>query len=91
MNTIKQFSGHSLTKSQKKITSGEPELQSSEYLVLFLDPKLPNKSAVRFVYDEIRLTNFSFPHFWNFEYVVIFQIQKCLTKVPSNLFYGEIC
>jgi hypothetical protein len=41
-----------LTKSQKPLQGGypyEPEFQNSEYLVLFLDTKILDKSAVRFV------------------------------------------
>jgi hypothetical protein len=41
-----------LTKFQKPLQEGypqEPEFQNSEYLVLFLDPKLLHKSAIRFV------------------------------------------
>jgi hypothetical protein len=55
-------------------------------------------------YDEIRLINFSFPlseseFVWEVplgfkvlgsEYLVVFKMQKCLTKVPSVLFYDEI-
>jgi hypothetical protein len=46
LNTMKPFSSHanrSMTKSQKPLQGG------SEYIVLFSDPKLLNKSAVRFV------------------------------------------
>jgi hypothetical protein len=55
LNTIKPFLGHencSLTKPQKPLQEGypkEPEFQNSEYFVLFLDTKILDKSAVRFV------------------------------------------
>jgi hypothetical protein len=56
-------------------------------------------------YDEIRLINFSFPHsesefvwevplglrkFWDSEYLVVFKMHNCWTKMPSVLFYDEI-
>jgi hypothetical protein len=55
LNTIKPFWSHengSLTKSQNPLQREypyKPEFQSSEYIVLFLDTKLLNKKAVRFV------------------------------------------
>jgi hypothetical protein len=55
VNTIKPFSGHEkrfLSKSRKPLQGGypkEPEFPNFEYLILFLDPKLLDKSAVRFV------------------------------------------
>jgi hypothetical protein len=36
--------------------------QNSDFVVLFLDPKLLNNGAVRSVYDAIRITKFLFSH-----------------------------
>jgi hypothetical protein len=35
---------------------------NSELVFLFLDPKLPNKSATKFIHGEICWTKLSFPH-----------------------------
>jgi hypothetical protein len=94
LNTIKPFLSHanrSMTKSQKPLQREypwEPEYQSSEYIVLFLDPKLLNKSPSDLFSDEIRLRNFSFPHsetkfVWEIPLglkVLEFQVSSCLLK-----------
>jgi hypothetical protein len=61
LNTMKPFSSHanrSMTKSQKPLQGG------SEYIVLFSDPKLLNKSAVRFVLWWNSLNKFFISPFW---------------------------
>jgi hypothetical protein len=70
MNTIKQILGHEnrfLTKSQIPLQGGypwEPEFQNSEYFVMFLDIKILDKSAVKFVLGWNPLNKiFIFP-FW---------------------------
>jgi hypothetical protein len=69
LNTIKPFWSHenySLTKIPTPLTKGVPFgtwiSVSSEYIVLFLDPKLLNKSAIRFVLWWNSLKKNSFPH-----------------------------
>jgi hypothetical protein len=70
LNTIKPISSHencSLTKSQNPLQRRypkEPEFQSSEYIILFLDPKLLNKSAIRFFLWWNSLNKFFISPFW---------------------------
>jgi hypothetical protein len=70
LNTINPFLGHenrSLKKSQKPLQGGypkEPEFQDSEFVVLFLDTKILDKRAVRFILGWDSLNKiFIFP-FW---------------------------
>jgi hypothetical protein len=70
LNPIKPFSSHencSLTKFQNPLQRKypkKPEFKSSGYIVLFLDPKLLNKGAVRFVLWWNSLNKFFISPFW---------------------------
>jgi hypothetical protein len=67
---------------------------------MFLNPNKVTKSAVRFDLNEFFLTNHKFESFlvggplmcqiFKFEFVFLF-LDPNIVKVPSDLFYGEIC
>jgi hypothetical protein len=67
---------------------------------LFLDPKLLNKSGVRFVLWWNSLNKFFISPFWvgicmrdtlkTQSFGILSKMQKCWTKVPSILLYDEI-
>jgi hypothetical protein len=94
-----------LTKSKTQMRI--PKWQNSEYIVIFLDPKFPNKSVIIFVsrwnsfLNKAQVLTFLIGFCRRFSFILsnfkilsifsLFQSPKSLPKMTSDSFYGEIC